>query len=276
LNLLTFFKEALGGSRKKTEHLDGTFYYPRLGIGTIMDRLAEACGAERVHTNSRITRAVHDGRRITQLEINGKERLSADSVISTLPLNILLSILDPKPRPEIVSLARSIRFQNILLVVLFLNCPQVTRNASLYFPDKGIPITRTYEPKNRSAAMSPCDKTSLVVEIPTRPDSPNWAASDELLIETAKEVIVSKHLARAEDVFDAAVYRIPFAYPVLELGYEKVVAALTDYLSRFENLHMTGRSAKFAYLHIHDLLHEGRQVASEVLRESTVDSMEPA
>ena len=35
---------------------------------------------------------------------------------------------------------------------------------------------------------------------------------------------------------------------------------LVDYSRSFENLHLTGRSSLFRYLHLHDLFEEGREL----------------
>ena len=67
------------------------------------------------------------------------------------------------------------------------------------------------------------------------------------------------------DVIDACVYRIPFAYPVLEAGFDDITRTLLDYLSRFENLHVSGRGGRFAYTHVHDLIHAGREIVRRFL-----------
>lgn len=37
-----------------------------------------------------------------------------------------------------------------------------------------------------------------------------------------------------------------------------------DYFAQFENLRITGRSASFAYVHVHNLLREGRNIVAEL------------
>lgn len=264
LNARTFLIEAVRGAKAKTEHLDGTFFYPRLGIGMIMERLADACGREQILMESRVTRVHHNNERITRIEVNGKEKIPVTQLISTLPLSLLIRSLDPPPPQEIAELSGRIRFQNIILTALFINRPRITPNASLYFPDRDVPFTRVYEPKNRSSAMSPRIQTSLITEIPCNSVNPLWSSSDGALIDLVSRSLESRGLLKGQDVFDAAVYRIPFAYPVLEVGFEAVVLKLLHYLESFTNLKIIGRCGRFAYTHIHDLLYAGRQAAEDL------------
>ena len=60
LNLKTFLKEAIFGHAAKTKHLDGSFHYPKMGFGTISEKLGEFCGKENVFKDSRITRILHN------------------------------------------------------------------------------------------------------------------------------------------------------------------------------------------------------------------------
>ena len=51
------------------------------------------------------------------------------------------------------------------------------------------------------------------------------------------------------------------AYPVLEAGCEEKVARIMDYLAGISNLELTGRTGTFAYVHLHDLMQRGREIA---------------
>jgi hypothetical protein len=42
------------------------------------------------------------------------------------------------------------------------------------------------------------------------------------------------------------------------------VAAITSWLSRFPNLHLSGRNGTFAYIHIHDLMAQSRKLAAQL------------
>ena len=109
LDLKTVAREMIARPKAKTRHVDGSFYYPRDGIGMIPQRLAQVAGLENIRTNARVTRLFHDGRRITGIEVNAQERVNVDRVVSTLPLNSLVNALAPTPPGEVCDEARCLR-----------------------------------------------------------------------------------------------------------------------------------------------------------------------
>ncbi len=262
LNARTMLHELLRGKAEKTEHLDGSFYYPRQGYGQIADRLARNIGAEHIRTECRITKIMHENACITSVEVNNSERIAPERIVNTLAPSQFLNLLEPAPSARILELARSLRFRDLILVALFLNRPRVSRNASIYFPSRDIPFTRLYEPKNRSLELAPPKQTCVVVEIPCFANDEIWTRDDDDLT-----ALVTSHLARANmiqtgELIEAKVHRLKQAYPVLELGKDKVVAELRDYLLRFTNLYTIGRAGRFEYTHVHDLFRQGKELAT--------------
>ena len=249
LNLSTFVKEAVVGKRAKTEHLDGSFLYPRYGIGQLMQKLEELSGIDDFKKNASISKVFHDKKRITSVEINGKERVATDILISTLPLNIFPQLMEPKPSEEILAACKSISFRNIALVTFLLNRPSVTPYATIYFATEDWLFTRIVEPRNRSAAMAPDGKTSLMVEVPI--DTLNDEDIPSLK-EKIKAQLLQTGLVNEPEIIAVDLKFIPNAYPILEIGLDEKRDVLLNYLKGFENLHLSGRNASFRYTHIHD------------------------
>ena len=263
LTLKTFLKEAVLGKRAKTEHLDGAFFYPRNGIGAIPDALAAACGIENIRLHSPVTRVFHDGTRITAVEVSGRERIAAGSVLSTLPLDGVLRMMSPAPPADVQSLADGLRYRNVVLVALFLNRPSVTDAATLYFPEAVFPFTRLYEPRNRSASMSPPGQTSLVIEVPCQAEDAIWSQPDAQVVARIVPPLFKVAIIAERDVIGSAVTRMPRAYPLLELGFEARLEKVMAFLGAFGNLSLSGRCGRFAYVHLHHLMQWGRQIVSD-------------
>ena len=259
LNLKTFIIEGLLGLKAKTKHIDGAFYYPDYGIGSIFERLAETCGREHILTNQRITKIYHKNQRIETIELNGKKDISVDYLLNTLPLNIFLNILDPAPPSIVLELVQQIRFRNIVLIVFMIDKPRINKNASMYFPDSKYPFTRIYEPKNRSSKMAPDHQTTLAVEIPCQQSDKWWKMDDQTLASTIKESVLELGFFEEKELIDLTIKRLPFAYPILELGFENKVQEILAYLNSFENLYTNGRNGVFKYSHIHDMFLTGKE-----------------
>jgi protoporphyrinogen oxidase len=276
LDLKAFIIEALQGQKAKTEHLDGAFYYPSLGIGTVSEKLAEVCGEDNIRTNARITGVIHDGNRIRSVEVNGSEEIATEFVVSTLPLDRFLNMMRPAPDDETLELSNSLRYRSILLVAFFLDKGKVSDNASIYFPDREVPFTRIHEPKNRSLKMSPPGKTSLIVEIPCQQNDGTWEMSDEQLVFLVKSRLIQAGLIQEREIIGFATRRMPYAYPVLERDFEEKIRTINTFLNRFENLRFSGRNGRYVYGHVHDMMDMGREIVREYLAANRFSGHPPA
>jgi len=261
LDLRTFLIEATLGKLAKTQHLDGSFYYPKMGYGRVAEKMEAFCGPENICLNSRINRVVHDGRTIRSIGIEGSDQTHrVRQVVSTLPLSLLIRIMDPAPPERIVRLANSLRYRHLRLVALFLDKPAVNDNATVYFPETTFPFTRIYEPRNRSHFMAPPGKTSLLIEIPCHREDEIWNLRDPELVSLVTDKLVEIDWIKSDEILDTWCGRLNYAYPILELGFEEKVAQIFDWLDRFENLSLSGRNGKFAYTHLHDMMSFGKEI----------------
>jgi protoporphyrinogen oxidase len=262
LDLRQFLLHTVLGRGRDRRSMDGTFYYPTRGIGMLTDALAQGAGRDAIRTGVEVKRVCHDDRRIRAVVVDGVGRVPVDTVASTLPVERLLAMMDPPPAAGILDLARKLTHRDLILVALFLGKESVTSAATVYFPDPSVAFTRITEPRNRSAAMSPPGHTSLVAEIPCDSGMPLWSADD-----TELEGLVRKPLERIgwfgeEDLLGSRVVRLRYAYPVLSLELENSVGAVLRYLEGFENLVLAGRSGRFEYGWIHDMLRHGKTIAA--------------
>jgi protoporphyrinogen oxidase len=253
---------------RPARHLDGSFLYPREGIGALTRALVSRIPQEGLITGSRVARIRHDGARILSVSaatLEGTREEGVERVVSTLPLPAFLRALDPAPPVEILAAAEGIAFRNLVLCVLRLSMDRFTENASLYFPDPDVPFTRLYEPKNRSPFMAPSGETCVVLEIPCDPGDATWRATDtEIVASSIESLARAAGLARGV-VRESSVHRVGHAYPVLERGAEARVADMLAYCGRFANLRLAGRNALFRYAHLHDMLRQGRAAADALL-----------
>lgn len=266
LNLKTFIMEALYGSKTKIEHLDGSFFYPKNGIGDIINKWIEVCGRENIIKRSKITKIFHDNKEISSIEINGRDKIRTGYTVSTLPVSLFLNMLTPSPPEEILKISNSLRYRNIKLVALFIDKPSVTESATVYFPGEEFIFTRLYEPKNRSINMSPEVHTSLIIEIPCQEGSAYWDMEDDELVKKISSKLIEIGWIKGEEIMDALVYPMHYAYPVFEIGFEAKIEQLFNYLTRFRNLAFTGRNSRFEYLHLHDLMKSGKEIVEDYCR----------
>ena len=108
--------------------------------------------------------------------------------------------------------------------------------------------------------MSPEGRTSLVAEIPCQKQDDLWSLDDASWVQMIVSGLAQSKWITEENVMDASVKRLDYAYPILEIGFEKHIRVILDYLDRFTNLSLSGRNAKFAYSWIHDMLKAGQEI----------------
>lgn len=264
LDLRSFLRSVLFGPPQNPNHLDGSFFYPRHGIGMISDKLCEFIGKRHIKLQHRISRLIHKDGKIERIVLNDDIEIQAATVINTLPLTLSIRMLEPPPPPELRAVADRIKYRHLMLCVFCLNRDAFSPNASLYFPSEEFPFTRLYEPKNRSPEMAPKGQTVIVLELPCYSNDAIWNMSETALQTEVWEALQRVKPLFPEEVIHYQTYKLPFAYPVLEVGFEERVTHLVRYFETFENLYLTGRSSLFRYLHLHDLFKAGKEVIERI------------
>jgi protoporphyrinogen oxidase len=101
---------------------------------------------------------------------------------------------------------------------------------------------------NFSPAMgSHTDLNPLTVEYFTFPGDGIWDASDFSLIERASRELESVDLLKGARVINGFVVRNEKAYPVIEIGYERHIRIIKEWMDQLQNLLPIGRSGMFKY-----------------------------
>lgn len=267
-----FFRSRGAAARTLTDR----FLYPAQGIGALPERLRRdverenevVCGVEAV-------RLRHEGSRVRAVGVREGARafdVDGSAFVSTVPLNELVRMLDPRPPAEVLEAAARLAFRDLAVIAIMLDRARATDQSWIYFPERRIPFGRIHEPTNWSAAMAPEGKTLLVAEQFCFRGDPTWAASDASLAARAVESLAELGLASRREVLDAAVVRVPNAYPLFEVGFERNRETVLAYLRRFENLFPAGRGGTFSYLNMDHALSAGLDAARRILaRESGED-----
>jgi len=240
----------LKSKRIKYATLTDKFLYPTDGIGSITENLKQTIPSDKFLLDTKIERIEHNDRKIKSINIhqnNKQHNLEVQRVLSTIPLNAIVRLLDPPPPDNVTKAARQLRSRDLILVTIALNRPLVTRNSWIYFPEKSIPFGRIHEPKNWSSTMSPRSKTSLVTEHFCFNDDNIWQSTDTQIIEQSIKCLCKLNIINKNDVIDALVVKVRNAYPLFEIGYRENSEIVSHYLSQFSNLTLAGRTGKFRY-----------------------------
>jgi protoporphyrinogen oxidase len=269
LNLWDVVKKTLLRPRNVPRTYVSRFHYPvRGGIGAISQgyrRILEENGSV-VLCGARVEKVEVEGRRISAVVYardGGSERESVDRVVSTIPINWLVKMLDPPPPAEILDSANQLKLKAILFVYLMLDREKVTDDHWVYLPEKHLTVHRISEFKNFSAETCPPGKTLVCAEITGDRDDRHWRMEDEELAGIAIRDLETIGLIRREEVTGSHVRRVDCAYPLYDLDYRRHLQVLLRYLKRFENLTSTGRQGLFRYGNMDHSVAMGARVARQ-------------
>lgn len=205
----------------------GDVSYPLPWFGRIVEDLA---GGLDIRTSCEITRVFREGRRVTGVEVNGRERVECGAFVSTVPGHALLGLFDA---PEDVrKSAAAIRYRDLIYAVLFFDVPRITDGLVLHAVGDEI-FLRAFEPKNWSRETAPEEKTSICFEIYCWRDEAVWRMTDG---EIRERILADfRRYCDAPAPSGAAVFRIPNARLVGQPDLKDRLAPVSGFLSSYEN-----------------------------------------
>ncbi len=263
LKILTILTEMIIKS-SKVKHFEGSFYYPKYGYGTIFDSMAKYIGHKKIILDSKVNKIFHDGKKIKEIEFENGKTIEVGYIVNTLPIDSIIQMLDPLPSKNLIEIADNIKFRDLKICLLELDLPKLSDNASIYFPDEHIPITRIYEPKNRSHLMAPKDKTSLSIEIPYSQGDSVSKMNDDEVIDVVKKTLIKEKFFKDSDVLDNRLIDIKNAYPILKVGEEGNIRKLVSFIQSFSNQKLIGRNVEFDYLHTHNIMDKAKLLVNTI------------
>lgn len=270
LSLGKVFRNAVFKTRRwQKRTLADKFLYPAKGIGQIFENLkAEIEKKNPIITRSNIISIGHADGCIEQVVVKndlGTLEYYGNEFISSIPLSVIVNLLDPQPPDEILQAASRLRFRDLVVVTIMIDRERVTDQTWIYFPDPAVPFGRIHEPKNWSKEMAPEGKTHLVVEYFCFKGEAIWTSSDEDLRALTVRQLNALGILKNDKVIGHVVTRIPQAYPLFEVDFQKYQKALFDYLARFENLRLIGRGGRFEYFDSDRAMESGIAAAESII-----------
>jgi protoporphyrinogen oxidase len=239
--------------RKTIKTLIEEFDYPRQGPGmlwnAVKDRIHERGGTVRM--NSNVVRINRHGNRILSVVVEQdgvEETIPGTDFITSMPLTEFVKKLDPPAPPAVAAAAGHLKYRDFLTVCLIVNKPALFPDNWIYIHDPTVKVGRIQNFKNWSPDMVPDQsKTSLGLEYFCNEGDAVWNLSEEELIELGKREIDQIGLARAADVEDGRVFRVPKAYPVYDGEYAAHLETIKNFIEGLENCRTVGRNGLHRY-----------------------------
>jgi protoporphyrinogen oxidase len=257
LSLMKAVINAITGSNN-TASLIEKFHYPRLGPGMMWEKARDLVIANHgeVHSQSRVVRVLHEGGRVTGLEVEQTEADGAvrrfvthpDHVVSSMALRDLIEAMDPPPPPEVVRAAEMLKYRDFLIVTLVLDTPDPFPDNWIYVHSPKVKVGRIQNFRAWSRDMIPnAHQASIGMEYFCQEDDELWSTPDHKLIEFAAKELEQIGLAPHTSVVDGTVIRQPKAYPVYDGSYQEALGVVRAWLATLENFQTVGRNGLHRY-----------------------------
>jgi protoporphyrinogen oxidase len=223
------------------------FTYPRNGgIQALVQAIADP-----IRSSVRCNFSVSSIRRVndTLFISNGREEISADRVISTLPVQALLGSLPAVPS-RVQKACNDLRYNSLYCVCIGLK-GEVPPYSWVYIPDsrKGL-FNRISFPSTYSTETAPPGYSSILAEITFREgDEVDSMDEKEVLSHVLAALRSMNLIAKPEDVVYTCVERQEYAYVIYDLDYQKNIAVIRNFIQS-QDIGLVGRFAQFEYLNM--------------------------
>ena len=269
---LSFFsaaKAAFFGNRgNKIKSLISEFNYPRYGPGQMWETMTDdirALGGE-VLLNHKVTRLEFEDDRCIRVHAAGRV-WEPSAVISTLPLRNTVGIAEPRPKAEVVSAARGLRYRDFLTVAVVLDGQDLFPDNWIYIHDPSVNVGRIQNFRSWSPWMVPdSTKACVGLEYFCFQGDELWDMDDEELVRLGMKELEQLGLARADQLEFGFVERVPKAYPMYDSEYRERVQEIRGWLDHLENFVQVGRNGLHRYNNSdHSMLTAMRAVDNLVL-----------
>ncbi len=229
------------------------FQYPKYGPGMMWQTIADILtknGCE-LRMGSKVDGILWSNNRIEAIRAShagSSEIITGTDFISSMPLRDAIGSFQPCLPEDVSNAARALKYRDFLTVALILNKNDVFPDNWIYVHDPNCQVGRIQNYNNWSPFMvGEPNTTCLGFEYFCFIDDALWKLSEPELIELAKKELDALGLASSADVIDAAVVRMPRAYPMYDAGYAGSLATIRQFADGIENLHFVGRNGMHRY-----------------------------
>jgi protoporphyrinogen oxidase len=251
----------------KVRSLAGEFHYPRGGIGRIASSLEERTRASggRILFGAAPESVNRNG---NQWEIITRgERILADRLINTIPLNEFAALLGPLLPDGVHAAAEKLSFRSLVFLTVLLKGETEAKDHWIYTSEdrymfNRLSLTRSFDPAMPSQAVFEfsCDRGDRI-----------WNADKGELLENVLEGAQHLGLFSRNMVVDSVAVRQEHAYPVYRLGYRHEAGTVLDGMKSLGGIVSCGRQGLFRYNNMDHSIEMGQCAALEVLGEGSVE-----
>lgn len=211
---------------------NNTFRFPQKGgTGAIWHSIANLIGLEHIKLNSTVIKIKSKERK---LELSNGEIIEYQYLLSTMPLDILTSMVEGVP-DELKETARDLMHSTSNIVGIGLRGKpkdELSTKCWMYFPESNCPFYRVTVFSNYSPNNVPDinQHWSLMTETSESPKKPLNRST--LIEETIQGLLNTKLIESRSDIISTWMYTADYGYPTPSLKRDSIIKKLIPVLER--------------------------------------------
>lgn len=241
------------------------FFYPKFGPGQMWETVAREvqAGGGELRMGWKVVGVTLEDGRVTRVEAEEvatgrREPLPCDFFFSTMPVRELAAITLPAPPPEVCEVAQGLVYRDFLTVGLLLRRLHVqvqgqppatrVRDNWIYVQDGGVKVGRIQLFNNWSPYLV-ADRANtqwIGLEYFVTESDELWRMADADLVALGAREVEAIGFARAADVLDGCVLRMPKAYPAYFGTFDRM-DVVRRWAGSVPNLFLVGRNGMHRY-----------------------------
>ena len=254
-------KEGLVESALDTE----TLHYSKTGAETlprVLAREVEKLGGrielnQKVESIKEIGDVFDKGYKVE----TGDFEIKVKQVINTAPLPLFLGMLDDVPEAVKLAVAK-LSYKPTVISALLVKKEQCMEGLYTYYRIRV--FHRVGAPKNAGLVVKPKGHSLLIVESTCSLGDERWNSGSsyrgKVVLDLEEEGIVEKG-----EIVDWMHLRNAYGYPIYNLGFEKALKQVMNWIAVTDGLHTAGRQGAFTYPAMHTAMQMGKSAAHAVL-----------
>lgn len=197
-----------------------------------------------------------------EIEVNRRGIMRYDRLVSTLPLPVIIGLLDKAPQ-AVRDAAADLKFNTIYAVNLGVDRACLSEFHWVYYPENDYIFHRTSFPMNLAKTNAPEGKSSITAEVSC--SKYKFVCYDSLIEDTIRDLRKADILKDNDEIVLEDIRTLSPAYVIYDLNHRQNVDLIHGFLKQ-NRIYACGRFGEWEYLNMDHSILSGKKIAEDIWR----------
>lgn len=245
------------------------FTYPEKGgIETLIDAFKSKLSSKvHIYSNSEIVKIKKQSDNFIIKTKNGKI-ISAENIISSIPLNYLAEIYESSDKPaEVIEAAKQLKYNSIIIGIVNVKKDYAGSSFAFTIPDRSVIFHRISKLDFYGSGYHIKNSITYMIEITFRKnDVYDNMDSRELEDKIISGLKTLKFISSEKEINFIDLKKFEYAYVIYDLMHRKNTDIIKKYFEQ-ENITLLGRFGAFEYINMDAAIKSAMQTAENITKE---------